>query len=267
MKLRADLVEKLDVDQGLVDVPRWFSRYELFIRCAEQKFENDEDFAKECALYLPLFLKGSALLCFEELEEEDRSQYYRCRARLCEFYRIDHSTAFARFCEAKYVLGSGVDSFIAQLRRYLTLLDLPKTSCDSLILEQFLKAIPAQSASELRVLCGKENRPLELASVISTARHLPSLAIEQQPMVGAATSAHFNRFPVKFERKIDQPRFGKGRGKGREGNHYRTPTSQCFLCKGDHLMRECPHVESFRKHIQNSGNDSGPVSSGAPLDH
>ena len=71
MKLRADFVVKLDVCQGLVDVPRCFSRYELFIRCAEQKFENDEDFAKKCALYLPLFLNGSALLCFEELGEED----------------------------------------------------------------------------------------------------------------------------------------------------------------------------------------------------
>lgn len=259
MKLRADLIEKLDVDQGAVDVSRWFSRYELFIRCAEQKFENDEDFAKECAFYLPLFLKGSALLCFEELDEEERNNYALAKSKLCEFYRIDASTAFALFCESKYICGSGVDAFVAQLRRYVGLLNMPKASCDQLILEQFLKAIPPQSAAELRVLCGKENRALELGSVIATARHLPSLSVEQPPVVGAATPG-YTRPAAKQEQRGEQRRQGKGRGKGR-------PQGQCFLCKGDHFMRDCPHAESFRKHIQNSGNEQGPASSGAPLDH
>ncbi len=59
MQLRTDLITEPDVDNGVVDVPRWFARYELFIRLSQggtQQEGSDETskeatFKGECATH------------------------------------------------------------------------------------------------------------------------------------------------------------------------------------------------------------------------
>jgi hypothetical protein len=71
--------------------------------------------------------------------------------------------------------GIGVDLFVAQLRLYLSIMGISKEGSDVLIVEQFLRGIPATAAQELRSRCSKEGEPLALSTLIAVARHLPSL--------------------------------------------------------------------------------------------
>lgn len=82
MKLRADLVGKFKVDDGPVDVSRWFQRYELFVDCSEGKMESEFDRSGLYLRYLPLFLTGTALMCFEEMPHEDKIAYILVKHQL-----------------------------------------------------------------------------------------------------------------------------------------------------------------------------------------
>jgi hypothetical protein len=136
MRLKVD-IEKLNVDNGYVDVARWFKRYELFFEC-QNDGKSEEDLGILYLKYLPLYLTGSALLCFEELPEEDQQVYGTVKRRLEAFHSLDSSTAYALFVESRYT-GGGVDIFIAELRRFLAVIQLGKADSDKLVLEQFLK--------------------------------------------------------------------------------------------------------------------------------
>jgi hypothetical protein len=170
MKLRADLVEKLNVDDGPVDVSRWFQRYELFVDCSEGKMESEFDRSGLYLRYLPLFLTGTALMCFEEMPDEDKIAYILIKHQLCEYFALDATSAYSKFADSKFTPGVGVDGFIALLRRYTNIMKIEKHSADQLILEQFMRAIPTSAATELRVRCGHGDQ-LELHSVLRVARH------------------------------------------------------------------------------------------------
>ncbi len=104
------------------------------------------------------------------------------KARLSDFHRLDRSTAYANFMSSTYT-GNGVDLFVAELRRYLGVLDISEKNADVLILEQFLRSILPSSAAELRSRCTKDTQIMELNTVITVARHLPSLQVES--LIGA----------------------------------------------------------------------------------
>ena len=55
----------------------------------QQDEEDDHDRSREYLRYVPLYLQGSALLCFEELGSEDRSAYEVVKERLCEYFRME----------------------------------------------------------------------------------------------------------------------------------------------------------------------------------
>ena len=40
MRLRSDLVEKLDIDVGTINVAQWFARYELFVDTQSSKMKR-----------------------------------------------------------------------------------------------------------------------------------------------------------------------------------------------------------------------------------
>jgi len=249
MKLRADVIEKFDPATGM-DAARWFGRYELFVDISEGKPESEIDRSKQYLSFLPLFLGGDALLCFEEMRDEDRSNYALVKTELCEYYSMDDTTAYSKFCESKFEPGTSVDAFIAQLRKYAGILELGKYSCDKLILAQFMKAIPSEAASEIRGRCGRDNEELQLASVLKVARHLPSLNT-------SAPIAVVNERPEirdKSEKRI--PFGGRHRGQQR-GDRERKSKLECYICGGEHMMKECPHTQQFRSML--SGNVQGPA--------
>ena len=265
MRIKVDL-DKLDVDGGYVDVSRWFSRYELFFDCQledkKEEGKNVIDKKSTYLKYLPLYLTGSALLCYEELLESERKDYGIVKDRLSAFHRIDRSTAYASFISSTYI-GNGVDLFIAELRRYLGVLGIAAEDANVLILEQFLRSIPASSAAELRSRCSKDSQPMVLENVISVARHLPSLQLDNQGSFVGAFHGH--------------RRAGKGKGKGHpQPEESRKPQQvtyqnktdaaarklKCFLCDSEnHKMSECPMLSSLRK----QGNGVGPVFSASTL--
>lgn len=256
MAIKIHPIEKLD-PANCIDVARWFSRYEHFIDNTEGKLENEEDRFARYMRYLPLFLAGDALLCYEEMYEADKEQYGVVKAQLCEFYGLDATTAYSNFTNAKFEPGSSVDAFIAMLRKYAGALDIGKFNCDKLIMEQFLRAIPAEAAAEIRGRCGGESDELQLVNVLRVARHMPSLN-NPAPIVAAITER------PKGERIQSK---GERRGSGSyKGWRQRRENTACFMRGGDHFMRDCPHVAAFRQSL-NAGNGTGPApASGARLD-
>jgi hypothetical protein len=257
MRLKID-IEKLNVDGGYIDVGRWFNRYELYFDYQIDDGDKTEegvtvDRSAVYLKYLPLYLSGSALLCFEELPAHERGNYTVVKARLSDFHRLDRSTAYANFITSTYT-GNGVDLFVAELRRYLGVLDLSDKNADVLILEQFMRSIPPSSAAELRSRCTRDTQIMELNTVITVARHLPSLQVES--LIGAF---HPGR------------RHGKGKGKGRQPPPH-IPSTQppeqpakaqpCFVCEGtDHKMATCPVLIKLR--VQ--GNATGPAYAASTL--
>jgi hypothetical protein len=153
------------------------------------------------------------------------------------------------FVDSRYT-GTGVDLFIAQLRHYLSVLCLQKHDSDVLVLEQFLRSVPKDVGVEIRARCARDDSPLELNAVLNVARHMPSLAnAEDLDFVGAAKATTIH---------------GSGKGKGRrpaKGGPKEEPQSKgkCFLCEGEHRMRECPLVQTLLAAAA-AGKASGPAS-------
>ena len=267
MKLKVD-IDKLNVDSGFMDVRRWFNRYELYIdaqrpikEVKEGETVTTDDRSEQETIYLrylPLHITGSILCCFEELEEADSRDYPKVKELLISYYSTDRSTAYNRFVESKYT-GTGIDLYIAEMRKYLGVLGIRRDSQDPLLLEQFLRSIPESCAMELRSRCGKEGDEMELSAVTQVARTLRSLQLDEQGrFVGLMGS-----------RGIQQDR-GKGRGKGsalppppppktsagnpnsKDGKSTQRPMS-CFACGENHRMCDCPIMKTIR-----SGNGMGP---------
>jgi hypothetical protein len=262
MKLKIDL-DKFDPDRSHQDASRWFARYELFIGVQGSLELKDEELASNCLRYLPLFLAGSALLCYEELPTAERASYEIVKARLTAFYELDASQAFDRLCTSKYS-GEGVDVFVAQLRRYTNLLELPRESADKLIVEQFLRAIPAAAARELRVLSRGVGKTLDLNTVLTNARHLSTLQLDDQgEMIGLVKEAQAPRIEQRRESAHDQRQErvpGRGRGKGKTSTQ--KPPS-CFVCEGAHYARECPLIQKLRMGNE-PGSSAGQATKASP---
>jgi hypothetical protein len=210
-------------------------------------------------------LAGSAILCYEELPEEEQEVYAIVKLRLCSMYELDASQAFDRFVTSRYN-GEGVDVFVAQLRRYVSLIGLPRQSCDRLLVEQFLRAIPAEAARELRVISRSEGSiHLELSMLITNARHLASLkALDKSEMIGMIRN---HNGPADI-RRADRPTGSASRPfrpAGMPAPQARGPTSTepsrgtrklaCFACSGDHMMKDCPLMKQLQTM---QGNGVGP---------
>lgn len=257
MKLKIDL-DKFDPDRSHQDASRWFARYELFIGVQGSLELKDEELASNCLRYLPLFLAGSALLCYEELPTAERASYEIVKARLTAFYELDASQAFDRLCTSKYS-GEGVDVFVAQLRRYTNLLELPRESADKLIVEQFLRAIPAAAARELRVLSRGIGKTLDLNTVLTNARHLSTLQVDDQgEMIGLLGLVKEAQTPPTGQKQ--EKVHGRGRGKGKTSTQ--KPPS-CFVCEGAHYARECPLIQKLRMGNE-PGSSAGQATKASP---
>ena len=240
-------IEKLNPDSGYVDTKRWFRRYELFMNLQlGLKEENEVDRFEQYLTYLPLYIAGSALLCFEELPAKEQEDYALVKTRLASYHELDEAQAYSEFVECKYG-GEGVDVCIARLRRYMSTLHIEGEVADRLILQQFMRSIPVSVATELRTRCSKEDDSMDLQTVITTARHLQSL--QAAPGVDFVGAVGGNRFPKSK---------GKGKGKGQPsaaGEHQKkteTPQkkTECFVCGEGHYMKECPLIKSL---IQGNG--------------
>ena len=259
MKLRADVIEKLDPSSGM-DASRWFTRYELFVDISEGKAENELDRSNMYVRYLPLFLAGDALLCYEEMRDEEKVDYAVAKELLCEYYDLDESSAYNKFCGSRFEPGTSVDAFIAQLRRYAGVLELGKYNCDKLILAQFMQAIPAEAASEIRGRCGRDNEELQLSKVLRVARHLPSLshpapicALTEKP--AQRGNPEVFSFKEKYARSRAEQHARQTQERKNRGVHAKRLA--CYACGGEHIMRECQHLASFKASL--SGNGSGPA--------
>ena len=258
MKLRTDVVEKLD-PATCVDAARWFTRYELFVDIAEGKAEDDENRSTSYLRFLPLYLAGDALLCYEEMNEEVLGCYSSVKAQLSEYFRMDEATAYNSFCTAKFEPGNSVDAFVAQLRKYASLLDLGKHTSDKLILAQFMQAIPQDAAADIRGRCGRDNDALQLDVVLKVARHLPSLN-NPVPIAGVTDKPTHGDSSQKRNENQKEPEREKSGGRSsavnRRGGQQRRKL-ECYLCKEDHPMSMCPLIETFRQTMQ--GNAGGPA--------
>jgi hypothetical protein len=254
MKLRVDL-EKLHPDGGYVDTRRWFDQYERYIQLqCETKTDDqkEENRSKIYLRYLPLFLAGSALICWEELPEAEKQDYEVVKKRLRSYYELDESQAYTMFVTGKYT-GEGVDVFVATLRRYLSTMSITGEIADKLILQQFLQAIPATVATELRTRCSKEGTLLGLHVVLSTARTLPALQLGA--IIGGVPGNPKKDRPKRApEAKPNNPEGGKGK-------EYGGKPRSCFLCGDPHLMKECPLVRNMLGNM--SGNGADPQQSAA----
>jgi hypothetical protein len=260
MKLKVD-IDKLNVDSGFVDVRRWFNRYELYIDAQRPIKEvkegetatGDDRLEKETIYlrYLPLHLTGSILCCFEELEEADSRNYPKVKELLISYYSTDRSTAYNRFVESKYT-GTGIDLYIAEMRKYLGVLGIRRESQDPLLLEQFLRSIPESCAMELRSRCGKEGDEMELSAVTQVARTLRSLQLDDRgKFVGLASPGSVVAGKGRDHRRPSRPSQDE-----RKAGKNPAKTVACFACNGEHRMSDCPIMQAFRA----SGNASGPLS-------
>lgn len=267
MRLKVD-IEKLNVDGGFVDIRRWFKRYEIYldtqrqmksedteIHSSDADDENDRAMREQIYLkYLPLHLTGSILCCFEELDEEDTRDYNRVKEQLVSFYSIDRATAYSRFVESKYT-GTGVDLYVAEMRKYLGVLGIKRDSQDALLLEQFLRGIPDVCAAELRSRCGKEGDDMELGAVIQVARTLRSLQLDERGnFVGFAGTAGWQQSKGREQKRPPPPPPPQARAPEAKTERNASKVMSCFACSGNHRMCDCPIMQAFRA----SGNVQSP---------
>ena len=265
MKLKVD-IDKLNVDSGFMDVRRWFNRYELYIDAQRpikevkegETVTGDDRLEKETIYlrYLPLHLTGSILCCFEELEEADSRDYQKVKELLISYYITDRSTAYNRFVESKYT-GTGIDLYIAEMRKYLGVLGIRRDSQDPLLLEQFLRSIPESCAMELRSRCGKDGDDMELGAVVQVARTLRSLQLDDRgKFIGFGG---FKGIPQGKGKDHKRPSNSSPPEKISEEKKISKSSSKpisCFACSGDHRLCDCPIMQAFRA----SGNAPGPFS-------
>ena len=84
------------MDSGYIDVNRWFARYDLFFDCQIDAKEGGNTEAVYLN-YLPLYLPGSALLCFKELSVIDRAGGPSVKEPLAAFHKLDRTAAYSNF--------------------------------------------------------------------------------------------------------------------------------------------------------------------------
>ena len=162
-----------------------------------------------------LALKDRAFAVYEEMEEDDKTNFEKIAEALLTAFAEDPISAHVAFVDRKYVAGEGVDSYLNELKR---LGRIAKAS-EVTVKFRFITGLPADVAERLRAT--PKIHDLQQSRVLEMARAMVQMK-EASAVVVAAE---------EVEREVVAD-VKSGQKKG------------CFECGRDHFVRNCPEVEN-----------------------
>lgn len=193
------------------DITAWIQKVKLVAKLAG---------VTDLASFIPLYLDGSALAVYLEMDEKGQTNAMSIERRLREVYADGVYVAYAKVVGLKWS-GESVDVFANEIRRLAGLAGFTKEGLKCMIRLAFVTGFPDNISAELQQ-CGEE---VELSDLISKARILCG-SKSSVSSVGAVAKTSGSDTS-----KGARPKFG-GEKQGFRG--------KCFRCEGPHMARDCP---------------------------
>ena len=188
-------------------VQEWLDKAELV--CKLQK-------VTELHTVIPLRLTGGAFSVYQQLGEEDKTDFKKVKAALLRAFAVDRFQAYDEYIGRKLRQGESVDVYLADLRRLASLFG---GVSDTALGCGFVAGLPETVRHALRA--GSRMETLELTELVERAR-----AVMVDSCVAAAVTA---------------PAAAGARRRPRPG-----PVT-CYRCgAAGHIFRDCPTVICFR---------------------
>ena len=174
----------------------------------------------DLASFLPLYLEGSALAVYLEMDERLQSDAGSIEKRLKEVYSDSDFVAYAKVVGLKWS-GESVDVYANEIRRLAGLAGFTGEGLTCMMRLAFVTGFPDSISAELQQ-CGTN---AQLSYLISRARILCANR-SSTSQVGAVAKATVSGVSKDFKSKSGGDKSGF-RGK-------------CFRCEGPHMARDCP---------------------------
>ena len=193
---------------GEGDVAQWIRQVRIAKRVMRLEDSDLADLAS-------LALKDRAFAVYEEMEEDDKTNFEKIAEALLTAFAEDPISAHVAFVDRKYVAGEGVDSYLNELKR---LGRIAKAS-EATVKFRFITGLPADVAERLRAT--PKIHDLQQTRVLEMARAMVQMK-EASAVVVAAEEVEREVVAVAKS----------GLKKG------------CFECGRDHFVRNCPEVEN-----------------------
>lgn len=214
MSAREDLRNTVSPFDGSGDVSVWMRKVKLVAKIKK---------IKELADFIPLYLDGQAFCVYDEMSDGDKEDGTKIEAALRAAFEVDRYTAFERLQKRRWVPGEPADVFLANLRR---LANLANVTDEEVIRGAFVVGLPPDVSQQLRA--SPRTSTCRMAALCEQARILLQQKMGREEDVAAAASQSKRR----GERGLLP---STAHGPQRVASRGRS----CFICRGDHLARDC----------------------------
>ena len=124
---------------GEGDVAQWIRQVRIAKRVMRLEDSDLADLAS-------LALKDRAFAVYEEMEEDDKTDFEKIAEALLTAFTEDLISAHVAFIDQKYVAGEGVDSYLNELKRLGRIVKASTTT----VKFRFITGLPADVAERLR---------------------------------------------------------------------------------------------------------------------
>ena len=128
--------------------------------------------AKDRMAHLPLYLAGDAFTVWRQIEESDKEDEDKVKARLEESFACSAREAYSQFVRRRKRDDETVDVYVSDLRRLLTLSGHKEAADgkDPVLVEQFLTGLPRRFSSQLRLSVASSAADPTLSQLTKQAR-------------------------------------------------------------------------------------------------
>ena len=206
-----EVVSKFD---GEGDVAAWIRQVRIAKRIMRLEDADLADLAS-------LALKDRAFAVYEEMEEEDKTDFEKIARALMTAFAKDPFSAHMMFIDRKYIVGEGVDSYLNELKR----LGRIAGASEMTVKFRFITGMPTDVAERLRAT--PKIHELPQAKVLDMARAMVQMKEERKEAAAAMVAVE--------EVEKEAAAVAATKLKSRRG---------CFECGLDHLVRNCPDVKN-----------------------
>ena len=219
-RISSDMIKPFNGDG---DVVAWLQKINLVAKLSK---------ITELHNFIPLYLEGSALSVYLEMEESQKEEADKIEKRLKEVFTDGPFIAYTKLTSCRWT-GECVDVYASELRRLAGLAGFEKAFMETIVKLQFVTGFPDAISLELQGLADMQK--MSMSDLIVKARILSGMKGSSTP-IGAAA--------VKFSRR------GRGRGVASSGAGGGSTSEgfrgKCFKCEGPHMARNCPEQKDVR---------------------
>ena len=137
-KPKVKLSDVLDSFDGSADIVEWLKKAKL--ACSLQGYGDP-------VTVLPLFLSGPAFTLYDQLTEDNKKSMDEVEKALINAFSLNKFAAYEQFRRRDWHRGETVDTFMAELRR---LLSLSNIDCEELVIQAFIVGLPPDVSGRMR---------------------------------------------------------------------------------------------------------------------